>query len=239
MMNRSGRTGGPLKVWDRRFNESTRGRLVALLRQDTLTVEEMAKALGITDNAVRAQLTSLERDGLIRQHGLRRGAGKPSYSYALNPEFEPALSRAYLPFLVRLLRELALRLPEKELIEVLRDLGRRWANELGRSSGDAKSRVAAASALLNELGGVTEVEERDGRLSIRGRSCPLAVAVQENPRICVAIEALLSELLGTTVREHCDRNGERARCCFEVVGGTAGRRGSREAGEQVNRKPAG
>lgn len=205
-----------MKVWDRRFQESTRGRLVALLRRDSLTVEEMSTALGITDNAVRAQLTALERDGVVRQKGLRRGAGKPSYSYALEPEFEPALSRAYIPFLVRLLRELGAGMPQEKLTALLRNVGRRWASEIGQPGGDARSRVWAASTLLNELGGVTEVEESDRGLSIRGHSCPLAVAVHENPRICLAIEALLSELLGAEVRERCDRNGERARCCFEI-----------------------
>jgi predicted ArsR family transcriptional regulator len=119
---------------------------------------------------------------------------------------------------VRLIRELSLTMPEEELIPLLRDVGRRWAAELGRDVGDFKSRVGAASPLLNQLGGVTEVEERDGRLTIRGRSCPLAVAVKENPRICVAIETLLAELLDSPVRECCDRSGERARCCFEIGG---------------------
>jgi predicted ArsR family transcriptional regulator len=207
-----------MSLWNRRFYESTRGRVIALLRGGTLTVEELAKALGVTDNAIRAQLTSLERDGLVRQQGLRRGAGKPSYFYALNPDFEPTLSRAYLPFLERLLHELGTRLTEEGLVEMLRQIGRRWASELGRSTGDMRARVAAASALLNELGGVTEVEEHNGEWSIRGRSCPLGVVVRENPRICVAVETLLSELLGTPVRERCDRSGERARCCFDVVG---------------------
>jgi predicted ArsR family transcriptional regulator len=214
--------------WERRFDESTRGRLVGLLRRSSLTVEEMATALGITDNAVRAQLTSLERDGLVRQHGLRRGAGKPSYSYALTPEFEPALSRAYIPFLVRLLRQLAGRMSEAQLTEFLREVGRQWAGELPPATGDERSRLAAASALLNELGGITEVEERDGRLMIRGHSCPLSVLVQENPRTCVAIEALLSELLGRPIRECCERGGERVRCCF--VSGQAGRRGGAKGG---------
>jgi predicted ArsR family transcriptional regulator len=182
----------------------------------TLTVEELARSLGVTDNAVRAQLTSLERDGLVRQAGLRRGAGKPSYSFALTPEFEPTLSRAYIPLLVRLLRELRETMPEKRLVELLRRIGRRWGAELSMTTSDPKAKLAAASALLNELGGVTEVQANGGGCSIRGYSCPLGLAVQENPRVCVAVEALLSELLGATVQEHCDREGERARCCFEV-----------------------
>jgi predicted ArsR family transcriptional regulator len=189
-------------------------------------VEEMAKVLGITDNAVRAQLTSLERDGLVRQQGVRRGVGKPSYSYAVNPDYEPSLSRAYIPFLVRLLRELGTQLPEPELTQVLCEVGRRWATELGKTGGDMANRVEAASALLNELGGLTEVEQHEGGLAIRGYSCPLAEAVKENPRICLAVEALLSELLGTNVREQCDRSGERARCCFQISG-AAGLQGGR------------
>jgi predicted ArsR family transcriptional regulator len=58
----------------------------------------------------------------------------------------------------------------------------------------------------------------DGRLVIRGYSCPLALAVRENPRVCGAVEVLLSRYVGKPVRERCER-GERARCCFEVVGG--------------------
>jgi predicted ArsR family transcriptional regulator len=205
-----------LATWNQRFNESTRGKLVTLLRRASLTVEELAQSLGITDNAVRAQLTSLERDGLVRQAGLRRGAGKPSYSYALTPEFEPTLSRAYIPLLVRLLRELGETMPEGQLVQLLRQVGRRWGAELSMSTSDPRAKLAAASALLNELGGVTEVQENGDRCSIRGYSCPLGLAVQQNPRVCVAVEALLTELLGTTVQEHCDRDGERARCCFEV-----------------------
>jgi predicted ArsR family transcriptional regulator len=37
-----------------RFFESTRGRIVTLLRRTAMTTEELAKALGLTDNAVRA-----------------------------------------------------------------------------------------------------------------------------------------------------------------------------------------
>ena len=40
----------------------------------------MAAALGLTDNAVRAHLTALERDGVVNAGGVRRAgtAGKPA-----------------------------------------------------------------------------------------------------------------------------------------------------------------
>jgi predicted ArsR family transcriptional regulator len=57
---------------DRRFFSSTRGRIVALLRAATRTVDELADALGLTDNAVRAHLVTLERDGLVEPSGQPR-----------------------------------------------------------------------------------------------------------------------------------------------------------------------
>jgi predicted ArsR family transcriptional regulator len=196
--------------------QNTRGRLIALLRRSPHTVEELATALGVTDNAVRAQLVTLERDGMVRQHGLRRGSGKPSFSYALRSDFEPLLSKAYIPMLVRLLRGMGERLPASQMTDLLNEVGQAWAGELPRLSGDLRSRVVAASNLLNELGGVTEIEQDHRCLVIRGYSCPLALAVRENRGVCVAVQALLSRYLGENVVEHCDREGERVQCRFEV-----------------------
>jgi predicted ArsR family transcriptional regulator len=205
-------------MWGRRFEESTRGKIVALLRRGGQTVEQLATSLGLTDNAVRAQLVALERDGVIRQEGLRRGAGKPSYAYGLSAEYEPVLSQAYLPLLVRLLREVGERMPDRQVVSLLRAVGRRWAAELPRVP-DGRPKAQVASELLNQLGGVTEVDKH----SVRGFSCPLTAAVRENPRVCLAVQTLLSEVLEVPVREQCDRSTERVQCCFEI-GGSAGKR---------------
>jgi len=91
---------------DRKFLESTRGRIVALLRRSGRTVEELARTLGLTDNGVRAHLATLERDGIVRQRGsVRRGSGggKPPYVYELAPEGEDLFPKGYAPVLLRLL----------------------------------------------------------------------------------------------------------------------------------------
>src|SRR5918993_5457059 len=90
---------------DRRFFEGTRGRMVALLRRGERTVEDLAKAVGLTNNGVRAHLATLERDGIVRQGGTVRpaGGGKPAYVYELTPEAEGLFPRAYEPVLGRML----------------------------------------------------------------------------------------------------------------------------------------
>src|SRR5262245_19414890 len=80
---------------DERFFASSRGQVVTLLRRGERTVDEMAQALGLTDNAVRAHLATLERDGLVRQAGLRRGTSRPAYAYALTPAAERLFPKAY------------------------------------------------------------------------------------------------------------------------------------------------
>jgi predicted ArsR family transcriptional regulator len=203
--------------WRKRFFETTRGRLVALLRRRELTVDEMAGALGVTDNAVRAQLATLERDGLVEQRGVRRGAGKPSFAYGLTAEFEPTLSRAYSPMLGRLLRVLHRRLAGPELEAVLAEAGREWASDVPAATGTAPERVAQAVALLEQLGGSAEIEPAGDRWSIRGFGCPLGVAVQGEPRVCRAVEGLLSAVTGLEVKEHCDRTGGSPSCRFTLA----------------------
>ena len=91
---------------NRRFLTTTRGKIVALLRRCCQTVEELASSLGLTDNAVRAHLTTLERDGLVQQQGTRPGRRKPAVVYALTPAAEDLFPKAYGPVLSQFLEVL-------------------------------------------------------------------------------------------------------------------------------------
>jgi predicted ArsR family transcriptional regulator len=211
--------------WDQRFFQSTRGRIVTLLRRSKSTVEDLARALDLTDNGVRAHLAVLERDGIVVQRGsLRRtsGGGKPAYVYELTQEGEDLFPKAYEPTLGRLLDVLSERLGLEESEALLRSVGRRLAEEHSTRADGAHARLETAVEVLNELGGLAELEERDGALVIRGYSCPLAGVTPDHPEVCRMAEALVAEVAGVSVQEHCER-GERPRCCFEVAsaGGSA------------------
>jgi predicted ArsR family transcriptional regulator len=205
--------------WDQRFFESTRGRVVTLLRRAGFTVDELARELDLTNNGVRAHLATLERDGIVRQSGVVRresGGGKPAYLYELTPEAEDLFPKAYEPTLSRLLDVLAERLGPEESEALLRSVGRRLAEEHATRADGAHARLETAAGVLNELGGLAELEEQDGTLVIRGYSCPLAGVTPDHPEVCRMAEALVGEVAGVSVREHCDR-GERPRCCFEIA----------------------
>jgi predicted ArsR family transcriptional regulator len=205
--------------WDRRFFESTRGRVVTLLRRTGFTVDELARELDLTNNGVRAHLATLERDGIVRQSGVMRreiGGGKPAYLYELTQEGEDLFPKAYEPVLHRLLDVLAEQLESDESEALLRSVGRLMAKGETVPTHGPRERLEAAVEVLNELGGLAELEERDGGFVIRGYSCPLAGVTQEHPEVCRMVETLITELAGVPVYEHCDR-GERPRCCLAVA----------------------
>ncbi len=79
-----------------------------------------------------------------------------------------------------------------------------------------RARLEAAAGVLNDLGGLAELEEQDGTLVIRGYGCPLAAVTLDHPEVCRLAEALVAEVAGVPVHDRCDRS-EKPRCCFEVA----------------------
>jgi predicted ArsR family transcriptional regulator len=206
----------------RRAAQGTSGRILELLRRGPKTVDELARAMDLTRTAIRAQLASLIRDGLVDQRESRRGASKPSHVYGVTAQAELLFSRAYVPILTQLLHVLAQRSTPAEFDSIMHEVGRGVMRGHALPRGTLGERVVGASALLNELGGLSEVSEQDGGYLLESHGCPLAAATANHPEVCNALESLLSEFVGTRVTKCCDRYN-RERCCFEVgVAGEAG-----------------
>src|SRR5260370_27669283 len=113
----------PLSQMNQRFFASTRGQIIILLLRSSRTVDELAQALNLTDNAVRAHLATLERDGVVHQRGVRRGSGKPASIYELAPEAEQLFPKAYGPVLEHVLEILSERLPTDDVESLMREVG--------------------------------------------------------------------------------------------------------------------
>jgi len=201
---------------DRSDFRNSRSRVIAALRRGPRTLDELVDELGVTRTAIRLQLAALERDGQVARGATRPGRTKPSHVYELTGKGEQELSRAYIPVLTQLLHVLSERLSGHEFDTVMRAVGRGLLEERARPRGDLRTRVAAASELLNQLGGLTEIREEGDDLVIQSHGCPLAATAVNHPETCNAMESLVSEFVGVRVTQRCDRS-TRPRCCFQVA----------------------
>lgn len=197
--------------------EGTRGRVLALLREGKWTVDDLAARLGVTDNAVRFHISTLEGAGTVRKEGVlrKKGAGKPADLFALTLDAEESFSRAYAPVLAACVAELRETMSTTQLVGFLKRVGRRLAKRVSLPSGSFSHRVAGAAELLNALGGVTTVKRTGSTFHIVGRACPLSSAVEADHCICAAVTAMVAEVVGADVAERCDRS-ERPLCHFEI-----------------------
>ena len=203
-------------TFDKRFFESTRGQIVTILRSAPATVDELAEKLNLTDNAVRAHLSTLERDGLVRQSGLRRGPRKPHFTYVLSDEADKLFPKAYDALLNQLIAVLKTRLSPPEIESALREVGRAMAaNTPAGQSAKLETRVQSALKVLEAIGGAAEIVKHEDKLAIQSSSCPLAAAVTVHPEVCRLAESLVAEIVKTPVQEQCDRTG-RPKCRFEI-----------------------
>jgi predicted ArsR family transcriptional regulator len=205
--------------WRQRLFKSTRGQILALLQTENRTVNELAMALKLTKNAVRAHLLSLERDGLVQQHGIRPGRRKPHAAYGLSAESEHIFPKAYGTLLNHFVTVISRRLTPHALRATMREVGAAVAadhpNRLkGRSH---LERIEAAISVLNDLGGSARFDESAGKQFIHGRNgCPLAAVTDKHPEACLIIESLLSTVIGMPAKKCCEYR-ETPRCCFELL----------------------
>ncbi|MGD9563450.1 MAG: helix-turn-helix transcriptional regulator [Pyrinomonadaceae bacterium] len=201
---------------DRRFFESTRGKVVLALRGSARTVNELAEALNLTDNAIRAHLLTLERDGLIEPGGTVKGYRKPHYIYRLTNEARHLFPKFYDSLFNRLLDSVKRRMSATAVAAVLEEVGHSLAVSFAVRENDSRNeRIEKAVAALQELGGAASAVVEDKTVVVKSSGCPFADAVMEHPDACKIAEALVEEMVGAPVREACDRNGA-PKCRFVI-----------------------
>ncbi len=193
----------------------SRERIVRHLIKHQSTVESLAAKIGVTENAVRAQIALLQREGIVEVQGEVKGARRPAAVYGIRPGADIHFSKAYPVILSHLTRVLAQKLSQTEFRDVMRELGKQIAGTIPRPTGDPRERITGALKFLKMLGSAAEVTEERGKIVISSYGCPIAEAVTADVRACIAMEALLEDLTGLPVTERCDHD-EHPSCRFEI-----------------------
>lgn len=193
-------------------------KVLTQLRHGPRTVDELAKGLRLTHNAVRNQLRKLESANLATRVGARPGVSKPSTLYGITLEGQTQFSTIYLSVLTQFLRVAEGQCSGKQLGSFMTDTGKSLAKRYSKPGGGIKVRAYAAARLLRTFGGLAEVRTRNGSLIIRSVACPLAALTAENRAACKVLEGFLSQYVSAGVRTCCTLDeGLSPQCCFEIA----------------------
>jgi len=198
--------------------------LVALRKEQPLTIKALAKQFGLTDNALRRHLTELVEAGLVVYRRLIHGQGAPVFAYSLSDAGEALFPRAYVDPLVDALASLRDREGTEAVVQLFR---RRW----DVIAEQAKPRLATLplaerAQLLAELltaeGYMTEAVTGNGdATTIRQHNCAIREIALRFPEVCSAEAEFIAAVLDTPVERRMHlKDGCRA-CEYDATERTA------------------
>ena len=199
-------------------SNSSRAKILGLLREQDSTVRDLATRLGLTNNAVRAHLVALQKEGLVRRGGLQTGTRKPHIVYALTENAIHAFPNAYGRLLREFVAVLAKQLSPQTLMGYLRQLGRELAREPAEEA-QGKSpteRRRIALNLLVALGGEPSSREQTMEPnSSKGDLAHWPPWPGPHPETCVIAQTIILEIIGQPVQQSCV-HGPKPRCRFQT-----------------------
>ena len=199
-------------------------RIVRLLvGNPPLTVAEIVDTAGVTRTAVTEQLNDLVAGGFVERSIERLpGRGRPRHLYSATHAALLLLfasnQRLVVPAVWKAIDELGGR-------DLVRKVLRRVAQQMvehyrPRVSGRTPSeRLREMTDLLTAEGHLVEiVEDDDGALVMRKRSCPFISMFEEMRTVCDVDLELMSAVVGAAVKRTACRHDGAPCCTFQLAG---------------------
>jgi len=195
--------------------------LIALRKEQPLTIKALAEHFGLTPNALRRHLTELVDAGLVAYRREIRGQGAPTFAYSLSDTGEALFPRAYIDPLVDALESLREREGTEAVVQLFR---RRWE----AMAEAAKPRLATMplherAQLLAELlaaeGYMSEAIPGQGEATtIRHHNCAVREIALRFPEVCSAEAEFIEAVLDAPVERRMHlKDGCRA-CEYDAIG---------------------
>lgn len=176
------------------------------------SIDELARALGVTRTAIRQHLAALSRDALVAPGNERPTGGRPERLFVLTKEGREAFPRHYSWFARLLIEAIAREHGAAGLRVRLGRIAAAVVAELRQRSPLAQSRhqtIENASRLMDELGYDARTgTDAAGEPTIEADNCVFHELAMKNPEVCQFDLSLLSGLTGSNVDlEECMAKG--------------------------------
>ena len=203
-------------------SSSTRDRILVLIQsRESSTVSGLAEEFGLAPATIRRHLDILQRDGLVTFTEIRRGTGRPEFSFSLTERGHETLPKRYNDMLGQLVSRLAAREAEslngrtggQVLGEIMEDMARESVDQAGGSG------VAGLIDLLREQDFAPKISEEPGGIAISLMNCPFRSAARSNPELCSYDTAVIAAFTAAPVeRIACLTEGDPF-CKYLIIDG--------------------
>lgn len=188
-------------------------------RNGSAVIKELEQHLGVTTNAVRQHLQTLQAEGYIKRNAVHDGVGRPHHAYTATEQARE-LFACHCDDLALTLLEEVFALEGRERASVL--LGRVSQRLAARYAPSVRStilqdRVSELADVLHNQGILTDVTATDEDVIIlKTYNCPYHELAQEHREICEMDESMMRQLLGSDVNlDSCIMDGHGS-CSFVV-----------------------
>jgi DeoR family transcriptional regulator, suf operon transcriptional repressor len=189
-----------------------------LFKKIGLTIDDLAKELRISRNAVQQHTLALEKGGYIAKGKLTSTGGRPSQVYVLSEKGVDLFPKQYSWFSELLLGSLKSQLGTEGLEIKMHEIAKNLAESLKpKLAGMSLSeKIIEVSRIMQELGFETEVDEGEGLPAIVAHNCVYHHLAKEFEEVCQLDRSLLESLLDREINhEECIIKGGEV-CKFKI-----------------------
>ena len=191
-----------------------------LENRNGLSVDELAKVLGISRTGVQQHFVVLERDGFIKKSTLNKTAGRPVTIYVITDQGNNCFPKQYAWFSELMLSDLQQEIGAERFKAYMQKLGGKLADTLrGQFAGrNLNERVDQLALVMTDLGFQVKVaiEPETERFNIQAGNCIYHDLAQKHREICEFDLALMSSLLDKDVEQlSCMAKGD-CNCSFRI-----------------------
>lgn len=182
-----------------------------------LTLDQLAKLLDISRNAVTQHISALEKLNCIKSRMLPSAGGRPSRAYTLTDAGMALFPKQYALFSTMLLKTIAESLKGDELENVFAKIGHDLALPFKERVKNSGNKIEEVRKIMEELGYETKGSSAGNVSSeIIAKNCVFHDLAVENPTVCELDRSLISSLLDTDIdQQECMAKGG-ASCRFCV-----------------------
>ena len=191
-----------------------------LFKKNGLTIDDLAKELGITRNAVQQHTLALEKGGYIEKGELTATGGRPSQVYVLSKKGIDLFPKQYSWFSELLLNSIKSQVGSEGLQAKMHEIGSNLAQNLKPKLAGLSfpEKIKEVSRIMRELGFETEVAEGNDDVppSIKAHNCIYHHLANEFEEVCQLDRSLLESLLDSEIdHEECIIKGGES-CKFKI-----------------------